>query len=321
MIRGLTFAGAVVLGMSQFDNTAQAIILFGSGDPAYNTAPPTGVLTNSGWQYQGRWGGFLGTPIAPQYFVAAQHIGGAIGQAFVYNDVTNFTTAYWDDTNTDLRIWKIDGAFSSYAPLYSTNNETGKQMVMIGRGTQRGDPVYVTSAQTVYATNIVSLKSLGLSKKEAQQVFPDAKIQGQNLIVITSELVTNTFLKGWTFGEADGVMRWGQNTVFGTGDFLVVPFTGMAGPNEGYLSFGDSSCGCFIQDKSGAWKLAGIGYGIDGPFALSLTDPEFYGAIFDESGMYAGGILMPLAGSPRFSYCYMTRISTRLAWIQSIISQ
>ena len=42
---------------------AHAVIVL--SDAGRNTAAPTGSLANSGWQYQGQWAGFLGTPIAP----------------------------------------------------------------------------------------------------------------------------------------------------------------------------------------------------------------------------------------------------------------
>jgi len=300
--------------------TSYAVILFGSGDPTYNTTPPTGALQDSGWQYEGQWGGFLGTPIAPQYFIAAQHIGGEVGQAFVYDGVTYTTTAYWNDPNSDLRLWKVDGVFPTYAPLYATNDEVGRNLVVIGRGTQRGEPVVQTVVQTVYTTNVINLKTLGINKKVAQTQFPEATFSGQNMIVVTSELVTNMVLKGWQAGPGDGVMRWGQNQVAAAGNCLVAAFTGKFGPDEGYLSGGDSSGAVFIQDN-GVWKLAGINYGVDGPFQTGVDSPAFYGAIFDENALYVGGVLMPNDGIARPAYYYATRISPRAQWIQSIISQ
>jgi len=262
----------------------------------------------------------LGTPIAPHYFLAAHHVGGSVGQTFTFNGVNYTTTAYWDDPNSDLRIWKVDGTFPSYAPLYSTNDEVGKTLVVIGRGTQRGEPVYVTEPETVYTTNVVDLRTLGISKKAAQTEFPDATFKGQIMTVITSDLVTNQVLKGWQDGNYDGAVRWGQNQVCAAGGFLLAPFTGSSGPNEAYLSGGDSSGGVFIQNN-GVWKLAGINYGIDGPYATTATGPTFYGALFDESGLYNGSTLIPQNGSPQPAYFYATRVSQRLSWIQSVISQ
>ena len=270
--------------------TSNAVILFGSGDPTYSTAPPTGALTNSGWQYEGQWGGFLGTPIAPQYFIAAHHVGGSVGQTFTFNGVNYTTTARWDDPNSDLRIWKVSGVFSNYVPLYSTSDEAGKQLVVIGRGTQRGSPLTVTETQTQ--------------------------------VSVSGQLVTNivAVLRGWKDGTADGVIRWGQNQVYyAGGTFLIAAFTGTQGTNEAYLSSGDSSGAVFIQDSTGVWKLAGINYGIDGPFSTNSTGATFYGAIFDEEGLYVNGSLVPDKGVAQPSYFYATRISSELSWIQSIV--
>ena len=34
-----------------------------------NKSAPTGTYANSGWQYQGNWNGFLGTPISSKHFI------------------------------------------------------------------------------------------------------------------------------------------------------------------------------------------------------------------------------------------------------------
>jgi hypothetical protein len=314
----LFIAACLALGLTA--QPAQAILLKGSGDPACNTTAPTGTLAGSGWQYQGQWGGFLGTVIAPQYFIAARHVGGSIGQEYVLNGVTYHTTAYWDDATTDLRIWKVDGVFANYATLYSTSDETGKSLVVIGRGTQRGDEVRVPTAQTVYTTNVVNLKTLGISTTTAKKEFPGATFKGSIMTAVTSDVVTNLVLKGWAAGVSDGVMRWGQNTVSGAGNMLVASFDMNGTTNEATLSGGDSSGAVFIQ-SNGAWKLAGINYGIEGPFAVCATDACFYGAIFNEGGLYVGGSYVPDDGQQHPSCFYATRISPRVAWIQSIIKQ
>jgi hypothetical protein len=262
---------------------ARAVILFGSGDPAYNTAPPTGALASSGWQCEGQWDGFLGTAIAPHYFLAAQHIGGSVGDTFTFNGSNYTTTAYWDDPGSDLRLWQVSGTLAAYAPLYSTGDEQGKTLVVIGRGTQRGAPVTVTWTQPG-ATNAV------------------------------------TTLAGWQDGPADGVMRWGQNQVnTAAGWLLIVAFTGTLGPNEAFLSGGDSSGAIFIQDNAGTWKLAGINYGIDGPFATSANGSQFYGAIFNEDGLFVSGLQRPQDGVARSAHFYASRVSSELNWIQSIV--
>ena len=269
----LNFGRLALLAFGLATQTLRAVILYGTGDPTCNTTAPAGALQGSGWQYEGQWGCFLGTPIAPQYFMAAQHIGGSVGQTFTFNGANYTTTAYWDDPSSDLRIWKVNGAFPNYTPLYSTSDEAGKPLVVIGRGTQRGAPVTVAGS-----------------------------------------------LHGWKDGAADGVMRWGQNQVYYAFDsFLIGAFTGTGGTNESYLSSGDSSGAVFVRDGSGVWSLAGINYGIDGPFSTAANGSEFYGAIFDETGLYVGGALVANCGVPQPSYFYVTRISSELAWIRSIV--
>ena len=124
-----------------------AILFKDTGDPSYNTTAPTGSLTNSGWQYEGQWntekGPFLGTPIAPRFFLAAQHVGGSAGQPFVFNGFTYTTVTNFDDPTTDLRVWQVAETFPSYAPLYTKSNEVGNLCVVIGRGYDRGNPVIV----------------------------------------------------------------------------------------------------------------------------------------------------------------------------------
>ena len=130
------------------------------GDPAYNTNAPTGSLTNSGWQYEGIWdtpnGRFLGTPIAPRFFAAAQHVNGTNGEAFVYNGFTYHTVAVFDCPGSDLRIWQVAETFPSYAPLYTKSNEVGSLCVAIGRGFSRGPAVIVSGVTNGWAwdTNV-----------------------------------------------------------------------------------------------------------------------------------------------------------------------
>lgn len=121
---------------------AQAVIVY--GPQQRNTTAPTGPLANSGWQFQGTWGSFSGTPIAPQHFITAQHVGGSVGNTFTYLSTTYTTTSFYDKPGTDLRVWKVDGVFPTYAPLYTKSNESGQDMVVIGRGTQRGAVVSVS---------------------------------------------------------------------------------------------------------------------------------------------------------------------------------
>jgi len=117
-----------------------AVIFASTGDPTFNTTAPTGALAGSGWQYQGQWGSFLGTPVSPNHFVTAKHVGGSIGDTFTYNGMSYTTTAVHNN-GTDLNVWEVSGTFSTYAPLYNSGNEAGKSAVIFGRGTQRGSEI------------------------------------------------------------------------------------------------------------------------------------------------------------------------------------
>src|ERR1700726_988435 len=134
-----TVAAVVLIALS----SARAVILFDTGDPTVNTAAPTGDLANSGWQYEGYWNGFIGTPIAPNFFIAAAHIGGSVGNSFVYQGTTYTTVRSFSQSGSDLLIWQVSETFPSFAPLYLDQDEIGMGLVVFGHGTQRGSEIYL----------------------------------------------------------------------------------------------------------------------------------------------------------------------------------
>ena len=145
-VRGyLLIAVWQVAGVLVWLPSSHAVLFKSTDDPTYNTTAPGGALTNSGWQYEGQWNGFLGTPIAPMFFLAAKHIGGTTGEVFVLNGFTYHTVAYSDCPNCDLRVWQVAETFPLYAPLYTASNEVGRRCVVFGRGTQRGAAVTVSN--------------------------------------------------------------------------------------------------------------------------------------------------------------------------------
>ena len=265
---------------------ANAIIVYSTGDPTYNTSAPGGSLTNSGWQFEGSWGPFLGTVIAPNYFITALHVGGGIGQVFTFRGVEYTTTATYAAPATDLRIWRVCGTFPEYAQIYTKTNETGESFVVFGRGTQRGGPVTTTNFLGTIKTN------------------------------------------GWMWGPSDAVQRWGENVVSGVqtdgnvGDLIQATFDPDGGPNECDLSGGDSSGGLFIKDGA-VWKLAGVNYAVDGPYSSSMNGPGFFGAIFDEGGLYkqidTNRVFTPDTPFNQGSSFYTSRISSHADWILSVI--
>src|SRR4051812_38632660 len=201
--------------------SAHAIVL---ADQWYrNKSAPTGTLANSGWQYEGNWGAFTGTPIGKNYFVTASHVGGGVGQSLVMNGVSYPTVAMYDDPSTDLRIWKTSKAFSKWAPLYTTMNEYNKAAVVIGRGTARGSDVKVGS----------TLKGWQWGAQDQIMSWGRNQVKG----------ITNG---GSGIGDAIS-FSFDRN---GSGDHLQY---------EGAPSAGDSSGGVFVN-VSGTWRLAGVVY-------------------------------------------------------------
>ena len=277
--------------------TAKAILFYSTGDPNYNTNAPGGSLTDSGWQFEGIWGGFLGTAIATNYFITARHVGGSAGDLFTLNGVQYATTAAYDDPDSELRIWRICGSFPLFAPLYRQTNEVNQSLVVIGRGTRRGDPVTTTPFLGTVKTN------------------------GWH----------------WDGSLYDGVIRWGENEVaaifngdvlFGTGvgELLQATFDADVGANECHLSIGDSGGAVFIKDGA-TWRLAGINYAVNGPYNTSDRGPGFDAAVFDERGLYTTNSLLggweqvsPVLPSPQPGSFYATRISAHLTWIDSILN-
>jgi len=275
-------------------SSVNAVLFYSTGDPNYNTSVPTGSLTNSGWQYQGIWGDFLGTPIAPKYFITASHVGGSVGDLFILNGTSYTTTALFDDPNSDLRIWRVCGTLASYAPLYTNSNEVNKGLVVIGRGTPRAEPVTTTNFLSTVKTNGWMWGN-----------YDGAVRWGENVVA----------------GVLNGDGVFGS----GVGDLLQATFDATGVANECHLSGGDSGGAVFIQEGS-VWKLAGINYAVEGPYNTGSSGPGFEAAIFDARGLYTTNSTIgawepePTVGPVLPGSFYATRISAHLTWINSVIN-
>jgi hypothetical protein len=260
-------------------------LIFGStGDTNYNTTAPSGALTNSGWQYEGSWGNYLGTPIAPQFFIAANHVGGTTNDIFLFNGLAYHPVAAFKTFDSDLTIWQVRETFPSYAPLYAASDETNKHFVVFGRGTQRGGPVVIDGLTNGWFWGV----SDGVQRWGEQDVSS----------------ITNL-----------GV---------GAGEMLRMVFDGNGGSNECHLSDGDSSGGVFIQDNGvwklaginhgvdGAFSNA-----VDGTvFTAALTDLR---GLFQQAGFGPTDWIFINGPQPVPSAFYSTRISANLDWITSVI--
>jgi hypothetical protein len=275
-LRFAVILGAWIVGCSLGLPVARAIIVFGSGDPTHNAAPPSGALEASGWQWQGRWQFALGTVIGPRQFVTARHLGGAPGDAFEFRGLHYRTVALTNRPGTDLNLVTVAGRFADFAPLNTGAREVGRPLMLFGRGGRRG------------------------------QAVPG---------------------RGWWVGDYDGVQRWGTNTVKGSvavnqspvGELLAFDFSGSAGADEGIYSGGDSGSGAFVFDRDGLWKLAGVGYAVEGPYTSDTNAAPQHGALFDTRGLWAGlpgsQEWLPDGSAATGTLGYMTRVSSHAAWL------
>ena len=123
------------------------MLFYATGDTNYNTSAPTGAYADSGWQWEGLVGSYLGTAIAPNYFITAKHLAVNTNWTFTYQSQTYSIAAVTNSPTSDLTVCRVNGTFSSYAPLYMGSDEVGKEAVVFGRGTDRGAAVTNLSLQ------------------------------------------------------------------------------------------------------------------------------------------------------------------------------
>jgi hypothetical protein len=138
-------AWLIATALLSLATASDAIILFRTGDPSANTTEPTGSLAGRGWQYEGQFGAFLGTAIAPHYFLTAKHLSAA-SDRFIYHGASYTIVGRYEDPVSDLQIFQVAETLPTYAPLYSRDDEVGQHLVVIGRGTRRG-PAIVSNGQ------------------------------------------------------------------------------------------------------------------------------------------------------------------------------
>lgn len=134
---GLVGVSLVAAALLWFAAGAGGIILFRTGDPVANTTEPGGSLANSGWQFEGAFGSFLGTAIAPHYFITAKHLGNQSNN-FFYGGTNYRIVRRFEDSASDLQIFGVAETFPLYAQLYPRGDEAGQHLIVFGRGTRRG---------------------------------------------------------------------------------------------------------------------------------------------------------------------------------------
>ena len=279
--RVTTFAcAALILACTQ---PATAVIILGPA--GRDTNPPTGELADSGWDLQGNWNGFLGTPISPNHFITVDHVGGSVGETFTFQGENYTTVGTSTNPDSDMRIWEVDGTFPEFAPLYTDSDEVGQDVVVFGRGRDRGPAVTVDTQQK------------GWQWGEFSAGRPQS--WGTNTVSDTP--------------SADNPAD----------DLLAFTFDAGAGDTEASLAEGDSGGGVFILDE-GVWKLAGIARGASGPYRFTEDGTSFFAAIFDEGGLFIENEpddwqLVTDQPDDVPGQSFASRISSHAAWINSVV--
>jgi len=263
---------------------ARAVLFYATADASYHTNAPDKAFTNSGWQYLGQWGYYIGTAIAPNYFITATHIGGSVGDPFVFHGTTNLTTAAFEDADSDLKIWRVDGTLAPTAPLYTKRKERHKAEVVIGRGTLRGAEVRLN----------------GLLIGWQWGDYDGVQRWGRSIV---ANIVP---------GDV------------GSGDLLEMVFKAKSAASGVHLSSGDSGGPVFIKDGKfwklaginyavdGPFNTTDSGAGFDG----AIFDA---GGLYVGDG--TNWTLIPDLHAKIPTAFYSTRISSRTNWVNSIIQQ
>lgn len=277
---------------------SRAIVIQGATDSSYNTAEPSGPFQDSGWEYQGNWGAFLGTAVSSNYFITAKHVGGAINDSFTYQGVAYTATDYVDhpESSVDLRLWKVAGNFPSWATICAHWQHHREVAIAFGRGSIKGTAV----------TNTVSPPYITFSEQ-----------------------------RGWQHASGGGHKRWGQSYIVSGGSdpewFSVTDFWGfhmyyendpiLLNTNEFSLALGDSGGGLFVRDRF-KWRLRGIAIGNEySEFRLTESGSNFFASVTNAAGLYdhTGLLYTDEDQFPWVSKSIFADTTKYAGWIHSII--
>ena len=263
-------------------STSDAIILARTGDPNENTTAPTNDPAGSGWNYEGQWDGFLGTPIAPNFFLAASHIGGSVGDSFTYASTTYTTVASFKDPFSDLIIWQINGTFPNYAPMYTKGDEIGQRIVAIGKGTQRGNELDVNGV----------LRGWYWGTPDGRQRW------GENIVSDVVSLGTG-FDTLYAIFDQNGLAN---ECHFSSGDSSGAVFISDGGVWK-LAGINYAVDGYFFTDAMGDGRFIAALFDVGGFYYSDESNPPNYTQIPE----------------PTPTGFYDTRVSSKLAWIEGVI--
>lgn len=259
---------------------AEALIIQGADDVSYNTTAPGGGYVDSGWQYQGAYGGGLGTVISPTQFITAAHLG--VVSSFVYDSViyTVDTVNVEVIAGTDLMILQVtDGVFGQYAALYDGDLTVGMELVSMGRGAARGNEFLVGGS----AVGWVSGAGYGTQRWGVNEL-DDVVEYGEAMYLVAG------------FDAAGGVNEFG--------------FTG--GDSGGGVFVYD-----VVDDR---WELAGVNYAVSGPYRVDpLVAEAVYGAFYDTGDLYESDGVDWVLSESGVSLNYMSSVTSNLSAVNAVL--
>ncbi len=235
---------------------ASAIVTFGTQD---NSIPPTDPAMRSVWDRVARVSGFTATPIAPDTFVIAKHIGAGVNSTITDSAGVSHRVIQAIDApeSLDIRVLKTATPTARFASIFDQSLiDIGQYPgFVVGRGTRRGAEVRVNNEPA-------------------------------------------GALRGWEWGASDSVMRWAapqRVSIYPTspGDAAINFAFDATSPYSGQATGGDSSGPMFVM-QGGQYKLAGVISTLGGIGNVSYTaaGPEFRASIFAAGGLYQSGQLI-----------------------------
>ena len=269
--------------------TASALVIHSGNN---NNTPPGVPLAGSGWQYQGDWGSALGTTIGPHHFISATHLAAldpinvGIGKTFTFNGTPYTTIAVFDDPGSDLSIWEVSGTFPTYAELYPHSDESGKDLVVFGRGRSR-DAVVSDGSED---------KGWDWKLYDGVQRWGTNTVSGVGLIGSIPVIAAD-------FNDLPGT----EETHLASWD------------SGGGVFIQDAADG-------NTWKLAGVNYTSECCFFNTTgSGTGFPASLYDAGGMYFGptnagpwSLIADEAEDLPTSW-FASRVSERLDWIESVV--
>ncbi len=226
-----------------------AVIFAKTGDPGHNTTPPFNPSEAKAWHLQGTWKTCQGTPIAPQWFVTAKHIGGFVGEVFTFQGKSYTAVARVLDPETDLALWGVAEVFPEFAEIYQRKDEIGKRLLVFGRGEQRGEPVLLGSEVRGWR-------------------------QGQG----------GGFMR-WGENIVDQIAGVEDTEPRKLGELIGATFDRNGLPSEAGLASCDSGGGMFLRQGT-VWKLAAVTFGAGGQFKKTEDDEPFFANMLDVGGFF-----------------------------------